>query len=212
MKLSSTCVPAPMNAGPRMVELRTHGAALHDDPSLDPARGVDGAVDPPLDRLEHESVGLQQRGQLARVDPPAGQQLRRDRVAGVDEPLDGVGDLQLAPRRGARWRGPRRGCGGRRGTRRPGPGPTAGRSASPPVARRGPVASSSATPNWRGSDTGVSRISAAGIPGRCSPRAGLPGPDAGLLEVRPRTPAHSGGGGCRPGTSRTRRRRGSRGR
>ena len=108
------------------------------------------AVDARLDRVEHEAVAVQQRVLLAGVDPPALEHLVRDRMAVVDQPLDRVGDLELAARRRLRSRARPRGCGGRRGTRRRARGPTADRRASRRGGRRRRRASSSATPNWRG--------------------------------------------------------------
>ena len=52
-----------------------------------------------LERLEHEAVALEQRILLAGVDPPAPQDLVADAPAVVDEPLDRIGDLELATRR-----------------------------------------------------------------------------------------------------------------
>ena len=75
------------------------GAGLDHDPAVELAVGVDLAVDAPLDPLEQQAVGLEQRRELPGVDPPPAQDLGQDRVAGVDQPLDGVGDLELAPPR-----------------------------------------------------------------------------------------------------------------
>ena len=72
------------------------GPGLDHDPPVELGLGVDLAVDAPLQGLEDQPVGLQQRGQLARVDPPAVEDLGADPQALVDQPLDGVGDLQLA--------------------------------------------------------------------------------------------------------------------
>ena len=74
-----------------------HRALLDDDPALDARRGVDAAVDARLDRLEHQTVALEQRLELAGVLPPTVEHLVTDLVAVVDQPLDRVGDLQLAP-------------------------------------------------------------------------------------------------------------------
>ena len=57
---------------------------------------------PRLERLEHEPVALEQRVLLAGVDPPAVEHLVAHPVTLVDQPLDGVGDLELAPRATAR--------------------------------------------------------------------------------------------------------------
>ena len=106
MKLSTTACPAPMMAGPRIVELTISAPGLDDDPAVDRRRVVDRAVDARLELLEQQPVGLEQRRQLAGVDPPARQQLGAHPVAVVDQPLDGVGDLQLAA--GRRLDGPHR--------------------------------------------------------------------------------------------------------
>ena len=112
------------------------GALLDHDPPVELAGLVDRRRRCGARALEQQAVGLQQRRELAGVDPPAGQQLRADPVAVVDQPLDGVGDLQLAAGRRLDGRAPPRGWCGRTGTRRPGPGRSAGRRASRPAARR----------------------------------------------------------------------------
>ncbi len=89
-----------MIAGPRTVELHDLGAGLDDDATLD--RATSSSTVPSqrgVERLEHEPVALEQRVLLAGVDPPALQDLVAHPVAVVDEPLDGVGDLELAARR-----------------------------------------------------------------------------------------------------------------
>src|ERR671912_622616 len=83
--------------------VRHHGARLDHDPALDRRGGVDAPLDTGLERLEDEPVALQERVLLAGVDPPALEDLVVDAAAVVDQPLDGVGDLELtAPRRGDR--------------------------------------------------------------------------------------------------------------
>ena len=115
MKLSMRRVPAPMIAGPRTVELMQLRARLDDHPTLERGSLVDGAVDARLDRLEHEPVALEQRVHLAGVDPPAVEDLVAHPVAVVDEPLDGVGDLELAAGRRLDRAARRRGsCGSKR--------------------------------------------------------------------------------------------------
>ena len=106
MKLSTIRVPAPMAIGPRNVELTISAPpSTTTRPSIVEASST-RAVEPGLDLLEQEAVGLQQRRQLAGVDPPAGEQLRAHAVAGRDQPLDRIGDLQLAAwRRGDRPHG-----------------------------------------------------------------------------------------------------------
>ena len=83
---------------PADVGLDDHGTLLHHDAAVDGGGLVDLAVDPGLERLEHPPVGLEQRVLLAGVEPPALEDVVADPVAVVDQPLDGVGDLQLAPR------------------------------------------------------------------------------------------------------------------
>ena len=60
-------------------------ARLDDDPALDPRLLVDLALEPRLDLLEHEAVGLEHVGELAGVLPPAADDLRLDPVAVVDQ-------------------------------------------------------------------------------------------------------------------------------
>ena len=96
MKLSTIRVSRPIATGPRIVELTISApSATTTRPSSDDAASTD-AVDPRLDLLEQQPVGLEQRRQLAGVDPPAGEQLGAHPLAVGDQPLDGVGDLQLA--------------------------------------------------------------------------------------------------------------------
>ena len=75
------------------------GAGLDNDPAVELAFGVDLAVNAPFHPLQQEAVGLEQRRELPGVDPPPAQDLGEDHVASVDQPLDGVGDLELAPPR-----------------------------------------------------------------------------------------------------------------
>src|SRR4051812_25070553 len=72
---------------------------LDHDASLDARRVVDDAVAARFDRLEHEPVALEEGILLAGVDPPTLQDLVTHAVAMVDQPLDGVGDLELTARR-----------------------------------------------------------------------------------------------------------------
>ena len=72
------------------------GALLDHDPALDPRALVDQSGDRRLDGLEHEAVALEERGEHAGVLPPAVEDLVAHPVALVDQPLDGVGDLELA--------------------------------------------------------------------------------------------------------------------
>ena len=63
-----------------------------------------GGVDPPrhrrLEGLEHQTVALEQRILLAGVDPPALEYFVAHPLALIDQPLDGVGDLEFATRVG----------------------------------------------------------------------------------------------------------------
>jgi hypothetical protein len=54
---------------------------------------------PRLQRVEDDAVGLQHVLELARILPPSLDDVRADGVALIDEPLDGVRDLELAPGR-----------------------------------------------------------------------------------------------------------------
>ena len=53
-----------------------------------------------LEAVEDQAVGLEHVLELAGVLPPAGDHVRLHAQAAVDQVLDGVGDLELAPRRG----------------------------------------------------------------------------------------------------------------
>ena len=93
-----------MIAGPAHAWSRTSSApaSITTRPSI--MRGlVDLAVAAGLERLEHAAVALEQRILLAGVEPPALEHVVAHPVALVDQPLDGVGDLQLAARARARW-------------------------------------------------------------------------------------------------------------
>ena len=72
--------PAPITAGPRTTEPLDRGARLDHDPALDPRVLVDLAVEPCLDLLQHQPVGLEHVGELAGVLPPAADHLRAGRV------------------------------------------------------------------------------------------------------------------------------------
>ena len=87
-----------MIAGPRTVELMICApSSITTRPSMiESASTVPADVE--LDGLEHEAVALQQGLQLAGVLPPAVEHLVAHPVAVVDEPLDRVGDLELAAR------------------------------------------------------------------------------------------------------------------
>ena len=90
---------APMIAGPRTVERTISApASTTTRPSIT-RRIVDRRRRTRRDRVEHQPVALEQRILLAGVDPPALQDLVADAQALVDEPLDGIGDLELAARR-----------------------------------------------------------------------------------------------------------------
>ncbi len=75
------------------------GPLLDDHAPLDARPVVDVAVDPVLDRVEHETVAVEERVLLAGVDPPALEDLVGDGVAVVEEALDRVGDLELVAAR-----------------------------------------------------------------------------------------------------------------
>src|SRR5262249_43100235 len=73
--------------GPRLGDpLAPHLGALGD------------ALDARLQRVEDDAVGFQHVLELAGVLPPALDDVRPDGAALVDQPLDRVGDLELAPR------------------------------------------------------------------------------------------------------------------
>src|SRR5262249_33154883 len=61
---------------------------------------IDEAVDAPHDGFEDQAVRLEQRCELAGVDPPAVEHLAAHAGTFVDQPLDGIGDLELTARRG----------------------------------------------------------------------------------------------------------------
>jgi hypothetical protein len=91
--------PSPYHRRPPHVAAHHASAGLDHDPAIELAV-VDLAVHAPFDAFEEEAVGLEEGRQLPRVDPPTGEDLGDDDVAGVDQPLDGIGDLELAsPRR-----------------------------------------------------------------------------------------------------------------
>ena len=83
-----------------------HRRAHHPRARLDHHAALDRAVASTspshagLEHVEDEAVGLEHVLQAAGVLPPAGHHVRLDAQAAVDEVLDGVGDLELAARRG----------------------------------------------------------------------------------------------------------------
>ena len=86
-----------MIAGPRTVERSRTAPGLHDHAPV--ALRVDElAVDAGLDAVEDQAVGLEHVVEAAGVLPPALHDVRLDALAGVDEVLDRVGDLELAAR------------------------------------------------------------------------------------------------------------------
>ena len=125
-----------MIVGPRTREFVITAPRFDDDAAFDARLLVDGALVRGLEGLEDVAVALEQWILLAGVDPPALEDFVRDPVTVVEEPLDRVGDLELAPRRRLDRRAPRRGCCGRRGTRRQARGLTAAARASRRAARR----------------------------------------------------------------------------
>src|SRR5438552_16349727 len=64
--------------------------------AFDRRRGVDAALDLRLERRQHHAVPLQHVLDLAGVLPPTFDDVRAHALAGGDELLDGVGDLELA--------------------------------------------------------------------------------------------------------------------
>ncbi len=85
-------------ADPRTDDLCT-GFDHH--PSLDRRCRVDRAVDTRVESLEDQAVALQQRVLLTGVEPPPAQHLVPNDVATSDQPLNRIGDLELAARRGS---------------------------------------------------------------------------------------------------------------
>ncbi len=90
-------LPAPMIAGPTIREPADRRALLDHDPADDLAVVVDGAVEPRLEALEDQAVHLEHVGDVAGVLPVPGDRRRVDRAAVVEQPLDRLGDLKLAP-------------------------------------------------------------------------------------------------------------------
>src|SRR5690606_20466015 len=88
------------DGGPEDTAVDDLDAGFDDHASLDRRALVDGPLRAALQRLEDQPVALQRRVLLAGVDPPAPEHVVVPPVAVVDQPLDGVGDLQLAPPRG----------------------------------------------------------------------------------------------------------------
>ena len=70
-------------------------ARFDHDLALDARLAVDGALDAAFERVEDEPVGLEHVLELARVLPPALDQVRADLERAIDEVLNGVGDLEL---------------------------------------------------------------------------------------------------------------------
>src|SRR5207302_3458052 len=74
-------------------------AQLDDDASLDP--GVDElALDPLVEVVQDQAVGVEHVLHLTRVLPPAADDVRVDGPSAVDEPLDRIGYLELPAPRG----------------------------------------------------------------------------------------------------------------
>src|SRR3954452_4619513 len=74
-----------------------HRAGFDDDFAFDARLGVDTSIDAPDDRVENQSVRLEHVLELARVLPPAVDEMRPHLETPIDEVLDRVGDLQLVP-------------------------------------------------------------------------------------------------------------------
>ncbi len=98
MYASRTEVPGPMTAGPRTVLAVIEAPSFDDDRADERRFRVDLPVDPALQRTEDEPVGLEQVVFLAGIDPVVTDGLGADVKARVDQPLDGVRDLELASR------------------------------------------------------------------------------------------------------------------
>ena len=113
------------------------GAGGDHDATVEAGCGIDTALDARLDLLQQQPVRLEQWRQLAGVDPPPVEPFGPHAVTTVDQPLDGIGDLQLTARPTARWRRRQRGSRSRRDTRRRGRGSTADRRASRRAVRHG---------------------------------------------------------------------------
>ena len=73
------------------------GAFLDHDPADQLAVRIDLAAAHGLGGLQHHPVDLEHVGDVAGVLPVPGDQARLDPLTGVDEHLDGLGNLQLAP-------------------------------------------------------------------------------------------------------------------
>src|SRR5689334_14400813 len=71
-------------------------AGLDHHPAVDLRELIDGSLDSLLDLLEQQAVRLEQRSELAGVDPPAVEHLVTYRQPLLDQPLNGIGDLELA--------------------------------------------------------------------------------------------------------------------
>src|SRR5215216_1673555 len=72
------------------------GCALLDHHlAFDAAFGVHGTINPPLERLENQPVGLEHVFELPRIFPPALDDVRPHGEAAIDQILDGVGDFEL---------------------------------------------------------------------------------------------------------------------
>ena len=93
--------PAPMIAGPRTTELISSAPASIDDPALRRATGRRrGRRSRVLDRVEHEPVAVRAAGPSCRCRSTSPARIScAHAVAVVEEPLDRVGDLELAARR-----------------------------------------------------------------------------------------------------------------
>ena len=98
MYASRTDVPGPMTAGPRTVLAAIEAPVSTTTGPMSVDIRVDLPVDPPLQRTEDEPVGLEHVVFLAGVDPVVADGLRANVEPSVDQPLDGVRDLELAPR------------------------------------------------------------------------------------------------------------------
>ena len=70
-------------------------AGFDHNPAFDARELVDRTVDSARERVEDQPVAVEQRILLPGVDPPSVEDLVRDGVTVVEQPLDRVGDLEL---------------------------------------------------------------------------------------------------------------------
>ena len=73
---------------------------LDDHTTLDLCGRIHIAVDARREHLEHETIALEEWILLSRVQPPSLQDSVMNGVPLIDDPLNGISDLQLATSRG----------------------------------------------------------------------------------------------------------------